>query len=323
MGQLRSAIRALATAGEGPARLLERLDGFVEHVETAQMATVAYLELDLRSGRARYACAGHPPPVLVQPGQPAELVWGGRGTPLGAWSGRGSRTEDEVELAPGAQLLLFTDGLVERRRTSLTDRLELLVAEVEARRGMPPQALVREVTATLLRDAENADDVCLLLLARRDLSPLLLTLPPRFERLAAMRRELRRWLERVGVEGDDLDAVVLAASEAAANAMEHGCRGVADDAEPVTVSAHRLDGAVEVVVRDPGLWRPPADAPDVDIGLPPGSERGRGLFLMRRLMDSVEVLTGDGTQVVLRRKVPAAVDPCALGPEPGGAGAGP
>ena len=67
MGQLRSAVRAVAGAGgagPGPAAA-QRLDRFVEQVEAAGMATLAYAELDLATGELRYACAGHPPPLLV------------------------------------------------------------------------------------------------------------------------------------------------------------------------------------------------------------------------------------------------------------------
>ena len=82
MGQLRSAVRAVADPGVGPARLLERLDRFVEQVEAASMATLAYAELDLATGEFRYACAGHPPPVLLPAGRSR-----GRPTPARACSG--------------------------------------------------------------------------------------------------------------------------------------------------------------------------------------------------------------------------------------------
>ena len=84
MGQLRSAVRALATTDAGPALLLNRLDRFVAGVEAADTATMVYAELDLRDGRLRYACAGHPPPVLVGAGGISDLLWGGRSAPLGA-----------------------------------------------------------------------------------------------------------------------------------------------------------------------------------------------------------------------------------------------
>ena len=78
MGQLRSAIRALASAEAGPARLLERLDRFVERVESARMATVAYAEVDLSTGEMTYACAGHLPPLLHEPASSPRYLLDGR-----------------------------------------------------------------------------------------------------------------------------------------------------------------------------------------------------------------------------------------------------
>ncbi len=78
-----------------------------------ETATLAYAELDLRDGRVRYACAGHPPPVLVDPTGRAVLLWGAgrrRWRPFG-----GDASEAEATLVPGARLAVYTDGLVERR----------------------------------------------------------------------------------------------------------------------------------------------------------------------------------------------------------------
>ena len=64
MGQLRGAVRALAPTGS-PSHVLDALDLFVEQVPQGAMATLAYAELDLEDGRLTYACAGHPPPLLL------------------------------------------------------------------------------------------------------------------------------------------------------------------------------------------------------------------------------------------------------------------
>jgi len=163
MGQLRSAVRALADVGSGPARLLERLDRFVEHVEAASLATLVCAEIDLATGAVRYACAGHPPPLLQPAHGPERLVWGGRSTPLGAY-GQGERAEAGLTLAPGDRLLLYTDGLVERRDRSLDDGLAALGHGFAATRDRPPQQALDALTVELLEGAPTRDDVCALLL---------------------------------------------------------------------------------------------------------------------------------------------------------------
>jgi serine/threonine-protein kinase RsbW len=165
MGQLRSAIRALAGALFGPARLIERLDAFVEHVETARWATLAYAEIDLETGRVRFACAGHPPPMLAQPTDPPRLLWEGRSAPLGTFAGLPARSEAAITLQPGARLLLYTDGLFERRHRSLDEGLDRLVEEFDRRRDAPLSTLIDELTEAMLVDEQGQDDVCLLCLS--------------------------------------------------------------------------------------------------------------------------------------------------------------
>jgi serine/threonine-protein kinase RsbW len=165
MGQLRSAVRALAGTGMGPAAVLRQLDSFVEHVEAAGMATVVYAEVHLVSGKMRYAAAGHLPPLAVPPEGPPELLWGGRSAPLGVSAGLPPREEDEVTLSPGTRLLLYTDGLVERRHRSILAGLERLSGEVESRRLQPPPALVAGLAEVMLADEDRPDDVCVLCLS--------------------------------------------------------------------------------------------------------------------------------------------------------------
>lgn len=163
MGQLRSATRALAGAGFGPAEVLERLDRFVDQLPRARMATVVYAELDLVSGRLRYSSAGHPPMLLGQPSEPVRLLWDGRSTPLGTRLGR-SEAVGEIDLAPCARLVLFTDGLVERRIDPIENALEVLAEEVEARRAAPIKTLLSELVQALADEERRDDDVCVMCL---------------------------------------------------------------------------------------------------------------------------------------------------------------
>jgi Stage II sporulation protein E (SpoIIE) len=164
MGQLRSAIRAVAGPGVGPGKLLVRLDRFVEQVEAAGMATLAYAELDLASGLVHYACAGHPPPLVLPSEGGGRLLWDGRSTPLGAHV-HGERAEAVVQLRPADRLLLYTDGLVERRDRGLDDGLDALVDAAVRSGALPLPEAVRAVTQDMLRDEQGRDDVCALLLS--------------------------------------------------------------------------------------------------------------------------------------------------------------
>ena len=77
MGQLRSAVRALASSDPGPARLLDGLELYVQRYGVGQMATVVYAELEPVARRVRYVCAGHPPPAVLPPGRGAVVRVGG------------------------------------------------------------------------------------------------------------------------------------------------------------------------------------------------------------------------------------------------------
>lgn len=165
MGQLRSALRALTGAETSPGELLDRLERFVEHFDVGLAATVAVADIELETGTMRYACAGHLPPVLIQPGAPPELLWDGRSPPLGAFRGRGPRPEAEVGLRPGARLVLYTDGLIERRGRAMDDGLAELLGELAGRGPATPQQLVDELAVALVDPQDATDDVCLLCLA--------------------------------------------------------------------------------------------------------------------------------------------------------------
>jgi anti-sigma regulatory factor (Ser/Thr protein kinase) len=108
--------------------------------------------------------------------------------------------------------------------------------------------------------------------------------------LAGMRPVLRRWLTRWGAAPDEIYDITVAVQEASANAVEHAYGpGVAT----FEVEADHDEGVITVTVRDRGRWRPAR-----------GTHRGRGLGMMRALMESVDVQRGEhGTVVVLRRRL--------------------
>src|SRR5581483_6176774 len=125
-----SALRILAQSGHGPAQVLDELDRVSELITNSFMTTVGYADYDPATGVLRYACAGHPPPLLLTAGG-VEVRWGGRSMPIGV-PGR-PRRQAEQPIPSGATLIWYTDGLVERRDAPLPaslDRLATVVAEL-------------------------------------------------------------------------------------------------------------------------------------------------------------------------------------------------
>lgn len=161
MGQLRSAIRALALTGAEPAQLLESLDAFTERHRTGVMTTVAYAELHLDERRAVYATAGHPPILHWHAGSAPAYLPDGRSAPLGASSAAGgARPQGTVDLNSSACLALYTDGVVERRAEPITDGLARLQSAVER---LSPGSKAADL-ARQLQTAER-DDQCLMIVS--------------------------------------------------------------------------------------------------------------------------------------------------------------
>jgi serine phosphatase RsbU (regulator of sigma subunit)/anti-sigma regulatory factor (Ser/Thr protein kinase) len=293
MGQLRNALRAYAFDGHDPANVLERLDAFTRTLDGQELATVVYVLLDHATGKLTFATAGHPPPLLLEPGREPLLLEEGRGPPLGALADA-VFCERTVPIADGATLVLYTDGLVERRDMWIDEGLALLASEARAAAAEAPAELLEHLLRTLLVGGRAHDDVALLAV-RLEPTPagtlLQLDLPADPDALASMRQTLRPWLTEAGAAEQECYDVLVATTEAAANAVEHAY-GPGDAIFHVELRAAG-GRAVSVVVRDHGLWRPPR-----------GHNRGRGTLLMQALMDDFEVTTGDmGTEVRMSKRL--------------------
>ncbi|MFB6893226.1 SpoIIE family protein phosphatase [Kitasatospora sp. NPDC056327] len=162
MGQLRSACRALLLQDHAPARALSALDTFAATIPGALCTTVFCAVLDPVGGGLRYSSAGHPPGVLALPGGSTVLLEGGRSLPLGVRPGL-PRPEAAVALPPGAILMLYTDGLVERRGVPLTEGIESAARALHAGAGLPLDDLAEHLTVSLAPARGYGDDVALLL----------------------------------------------------------------------------------------------------------------------------------------------------------------
>jgi len=161
MGQLRSALRAFALDAASPADVLRSL-GRYRTDDDELFATVAVVLIDATANRASIALAGHPPPLLRHADGSATFLEGGRGAPLGV--GIELPVENaELILGEGDLLLLYTDGLVEKRKQQLgegLDRLQLVATTAPA----DPDAFLDHILASLVPEERRADDIAVLAL---------------------------------------------------------------------------------------------------------------------------------------------------------------
>jgi len=125
MTQVRAALRAYLTGGAGPAEALDRLDGLLVSLLPDQVATAVVAVWDARQRRLEVCSAGHPPAMLFAAGEATETVSTGRPL-LGVGQGRAESTV--LDLEPGTTLLVYTDGLVERRDADIQTAVDRLGA---------------------------------------------------------------------------------------------------------------------------------------------------------------------------------------------------
>ena len=289
MAQLRNALRAFALDQTKPASTITRLNRLAYGASESSFATLVYAVIDPAARVCRFTCAGHPPPLAVYPDGRAEFLEGGRGLPLGA-APETSYVQDVVELPVGTTLVMYTDGLIERRDQTIDDGLaQLRAAALEA--TADPERLLEHVLDSLVGAADRRDDIALLavrlLVAAPE--PLRLRLPSDLDSLDVVRDALRVWLETTAATPADAEEIVLAAWEACANAVEHAQLPSAD---VIGFGAELHGTTVRISVEDTGGWAPETARDD----------RGLGLRLVRGLMSSVEIETNEtGTRVVLEK----------------------
>ncbi len=167
MAQLRNAKRAFIFEDPAPEIVMARLNRFLCRLDTEHYATVVYGILDVADGRCRWASAGHPAPAAFRTGQPAEIVEvPDRRGPLLGWREQATYPEVEHRLRPGEGLLLYTDGLVERRTASIDEGLEALVRALDDHAGEPTPHLCDRLMDVVAGGHEGRDDVCQLLIRR-------------------------------------------------------------------------------------------------------------------------------------------------------------
>ncbi|WP_428338467.1 SpoIIE family protein phosphatase [Mycobacterium sp.] len=291
MGQLRSACRALLLEKSSPRAVLEGLDRFAARLPGADCTTAFCAVLTLSTGELVYSSAGHPPAIMVLVDGDTELLESGQGFPLTVRSDS-TRPEARVTMSARSTLLLYTDGLVERRGDSIEDGMGRAADLVGGGRSCELDDVADALMSGLEPPGGYPDDVAILLY--RQPAPLEMDFPADVRQLAPSRAALRTWLNEAGVEPDQIQDVLIATGEAVANAIEHGHRNRPDGI--ISLRATAVVDGLHVSVVDTGVWKVPH---------PVASEhRGRGLSLMRCLVQDLSIHSNDaGTTVHMYARI--------------------
>jgi anti-sigma regulatory factor (Ser/Thr protein kinase) len=300
MGQLRSAGQAVLLRAPGPAEALTDLDTFASRIPGAECTTVFCAIIDPATGMVTYSCAGHPPPILATAEGECRLLDQAQSLPLGMLPADWQRRQATVALPPGATLMLYTDGLVERRNQPLDTGIDAAAATLAAHAQDHPDDVADHVMSAMTPAAGYDDDVAVLIY-RHPPAPLTVQVPADDpSSLAVLRARLRQWLSAASIGGPEATDIMIAAGEAAANAFEHSSAGRPASAEPVqiTLTAHATHATVRLTVADTGSWRPPP----ADRSKPAPGTRGHGIIFMHALMDNVTMApSAHGTTVTLTK----------------------
>jgi PAS domain S-box-containing protein len=291
MGQLRSACRALLLQDSSAAQTLTAMDRFAALIPGAICSTVFCGILDRETGRLTYSSAGHPPGILALPDGRTELLEDGRSFPLAVQPGI-ERTEASRIVPARAALLLYTDGLVERRRRSMDTGIAEAGAAVHRGDSAAVEDLATAIMTAMTPDGGYEDDVALVLY--RHPAPLEVTFPAESAQLAPVRATLRTWLSRCDLSQKMVQDVLVAAGEACANAVEHGHRNA--PGEQIQLRAAATVTQLRLTITDTGRWKVARSAN--------GTNRGHGIPLMRALMQQVTIEPGDaGTTVDMQLRI--------------------
>jgi PAS domain S-box-containing protein len=283
MGRLRSAANALARTGMPPRQLMDALDVVVRDLP-GQLVTCCYLIINAGQGEVTAGSAGHLPILLARPDGTVHQLPVPVSVPLGV--GDIPHHETTVPVPHGSTLVLYTDGLVETRRSDVGTQIEALESELRAAfltSSSLGQAADRILDSLLPDPGAPADDVTLLL-ARTTAAPLATiktTLEPRPEQVAAGRRFVRDALTAWD-QAELADTAGLLASEILTNAVRHA-------RQPIGLRLHLMPDEIITEVTDDYAQPPRRTLPALD------DEYGRGLTLVEALAHNWGALpTSDG-----------------------------
>jgi anti-sigma regulatory factor (Ser/Thr protein kinase) len=294
---MRSALRAILMMADDTGVMADRLNRFALALGTGEaiMTTVVLAILEPATGTLRYTNAGHPPPLLACPDGSARYLGAAPSPPMGVLA-TPRYPQHTTVLDPGSTLVLYTDGLVEAPSEVLDVGLERLCDAARSSGSDVEEVCEHLLERSLDPAPTRSDDVTLLVVRMLETLGATVSLEVSGESggLFGMRQALRRWLGEHGAGLDDTEDIIMACNEACENAVEHAYEFGRDLFD---VRFERDGDEIAISVRDRGTWREPQQTP----------QRGRGLPLMRELMDELEVQPrAGGTTVLMRRRLVCA-----------------
>jgi serine phosphatase RsbU (regulator of sigma subunit)/anti-sigma regulatory factor (Ser/Thr protein kinase) len=290
MSAVRSALRAYALLDPSPSLVLSRLDRLVvSQAVPEQIVTVVYGVVSADRSCLTFAVAGHPPPILIPPTGPAQVLENAVGPALGL--GAGPWPTQHLELPPDSTVLLYSDGLVEARDLDLFSGIARLTQHVNRmpRRRRTPRELCARLSEMMYHDGID-DDVTVLAASvtpTRNTRTASVGLPADATASGRARRFLRETLTDWSVDSDIRDTAELCVSELVTNAVIHS-------GTPPEVTARLDEEFLTVLVQDRGASGSVERAENFD----PMSVSGRGLTLIDALSTAWSAEhSADGTTV--------------------------
>ena len=296
MGQLRAAVRAYAQLDLPPGELLERLDTMVFELVEGHLVTCVYGVYDPAAQELRYGNAGHLPPIVACPGRPTERLPAATNPPLGTHAGR--YDEHRISLPPGSLLVLYTDGLVERRHRPLDDAIDELATLVTSD-VQTPEDLASLLIERLAAKGTEDDIAILIARAMADETQRLavLDVAPEPESVHEARAFAETTMREWAVPREVIEDAALVVSELLTNAIVYG-------RPPIRVRLHKTRRELAVEVDDG------ASAMPRKLYAAPDAVRGRGLFIVGELSSRWAARAdGTGKTVWSTLPLPRAVTP--------------
>jgi len=290
MGRLRAATAALAShLGPDPAVLLDALDRFAQGVDGTSFATAVCVIVDPATGLLTYSSAGHPPVLVISPDATVTRLDGAQSPPLCATI-TPSRRSASITLEPGSLVVMYSDGLIERRRERLDHGIDRLERSAIGHLGDPIDEFTDQIVADMAKHSAPTDDVVVACFRYTPAFARFETnIPAQADQLALLRAAIRVWADDQRVDGTLLKDLLLGVGEAVSNAMDHGYRDDSDGVVAIDISNHRTHLVARIV--DNGHWRQPGSH---------SLDRGRGTSIMKAVASHTELETNsNGTTVIM------------------------